>query len=82
MCRLSFSFFAFLVAAVAQAASIDVGNHLLLPNTAGQKIAIYVTGGDPIVSVDLLVQICDGGPELTNFSMPAGTDAPGVQSTR
>jgi hypothetical protein len=63
------------------ASSINVGSHSLLPNTAGQKIAIYVTGGDAIAAADLLIQIGDGGPERVNFPpLTAGIDAPGVQS--
>jgi hypothetical protein len=61
------------------ASSINVGNHSLLPNTPGQTIAIYVTGGDLIAAADLLIQIGDGGPERVNFPpLLAGTDAPGV----
>jgi hypothetical protein len=68
-----------LTASLTQAASIDVGNHQLLPNTPNQKIALYVTGGDAIAAADLLIQIGDGGPERVNFPpLTAGTDAPGV----
>jgi hypothetical protein len=68
-----------LTVASSEAATINVGNQLLLPNTPGQKIAIYVTGGDLIAAADLLIQIGDGGPERANFPpLLAGTDAPGV----
>jgi uncharacterized protein (DUF952 family) len=45
------------------AVAIDVGEHALLPNTPNQPIAIYVTGGDAVNGVDLVVQVADGGPE-------------------
>ena len=41
------------LAGVAQAAtSIVVGNHVLLPNTPGQVVQIFVTGGDQIQAKD------------------------------
>lgn len=50
--------FVLCLASVSQAAtSIVVGNHLLLPNTANQKIEILVTGGDQIQGVNLNAQI-------------------------
>ena len=40
--------------------AIDVGSHDLLPDTPGQTIEVYVTGGQPIVGTNLNVQIADG----------------------
>jgi len=80
MVKLKLVLICILSATSAQAASIDAGHHLLQPNTPGQKIAIYVTGGEEIASVDLYMQIGDGGPELVQLGLPAGEDAPGVQS--
>jgi PEP-CTERM motif len=41
---------------------INVGSHDLLPNVAGQEIAIFVSGGGQIHGVDFIVQIGNGGP--------------------
>jgi hypothetical protein len=55
-----------LAASPALAATIDVGVHQLLPNTAGQQIQIPV-GPDPgaapdqVLGVDFYVQVSDGG---------------------
>lgn len=40
---------------------IDVGSTTLAANTPGQKVPIYVRGGDAIIQVQLRVQIADGG---------------------
>ena len=46
------------LAGVAQAAtSIVVGNHVLLPNTPGQVVQIFVTGGDQIQGTNFRAQI-------------------------
>jgi hypothetical protein len=48
---------------IAQATPVVVvGNHTLLPNTAGQTIQINVTGGDPVSALIANFQIGDGGP--------------------
>lgn len=45
-------------ARICQAATqIDVGNHLLLPNTPNQVIQIFVTGGDQIEGMNFNAQI-------------------------
>jgi VCBS repeat-containing protein len=46
---------------------IDVGDHFLLPNTPGQQIQIYVTGGDEVQGLNFNVQVEDGGPELADY---------------
>ena len=46
------------------AATISVGDHILLPDTADQKIDIFVSGGDAVAGVELFFQIADGGPEV------------------
>jgi hypothetical protein len=51
-------------AQTAWAASIVVGNHNLLPNTPGQEIGIFITGGDPIQALNFRVLLGDGGPVL------------------
>lgn len=56
-----------LAAAPVLAATIDVGQHALIENTADQRIEICVIPGDPveeISNVDLFAQIADGGPEM------------------
>lgn len=46
------------VASVSNAAtSIIVGNHVLLPNTSGQVIQIFVSGGDQIQGMNFRAQI-------------------------
>lgn len=64
----------------SQAATIDVGNHLLMPNTPDQTISINVSGGDPVAGFNLFAQVGDGGPELSNFGHPAGNDGPSIAS--
>jgi hypothetical protein len=57
---------------VARAAStINVGNYLLLPNTAGQVVLIPVTGTDMAPGADLAVQVGDGGPPMGGTPGPA-----------
>ena len=65
-------------ASVGYSALIDVGNHNLLPNTPNQSIAIQVSGGELVAGADLFAQVGDGGPELINVGLPAGTDAPEI----
>ena len=49
-------------ASVARASLIiDVGDIRLLPGTPGQKVPIYVQGGDNVIQVQFKVQIADGG---------------------
>ncbi|MEM6312454.1 MAG: hypothetical protein AAF743_00085 [Planctomycetota bacterium] len=48
----------------------------LLPDTPGQQLEISVSGGEQVQGVDLYVQIGDGGPELSDFGVAAGTPAP------
>lgn len=43
---------------------ILVGDHALVGNQAGQKVLIYVSGGDAVEGLNLNVQIGDGGPPL------------------
>jgi len=64
----------------ALGATIDVGYHALLPNTSGQQIDILVAGGENVAGVDLFAQVGDGGPELVNVGLPAGTDGPELAS--
>lgn len=45
----------------SRAATITVGNRTLLPNTADQKIQIFVTGNESIAGEDFYAQIGDGG---------------------
>ncbi len=57
-------------------ATINVGHWILDPNTAGQEIELYVTGGDAVDGVDFFLQVADGGPEAPGGSIdgPAITD--------
>jgi hypothetical protein len=56
------------VASVSHAAtSIVVGNHVLLPNTPGQIVQIFVTGGDNIQGMNLNAQI---GADPENLVTP------------
>lgn len=51
-------------AQVAQAASIVVGTHTLLPNTPGQVIDIVGTGGEALGGMNFYASVGDGGPDL------------------
>lgn len=44
------------------APEIVVGTHTLEPNTPGQTISLYVTGGWPVQGLNFNLQIADGGP--------------------
>jgi hypothetical protein len=41
---------------------IVVGSHVLEPNTPGQTIPIYVSGGWPVQGLNFNIQVADGGP--------------------
>jgi len=41
---------------------IVVGTHVLEPDTPGQMIPIYVTGGWPVQGLNFDIQVADGGP--------------------
>ena len=41
---------------------IVVGTHVLEPNTPGQTIPIYVSGGWPVQGLNFNIQVADGGP--------------------
>jgi PEP-CTERM motif len=45
----------------ARGASVNVGNYLLLPNTANQVITIQVAGGEQVAGENFYAQIGDGG---------------------
>lgn len=68
------------VSSTIHAATVDVGTHILLADTPGQEIQFLVSGGESVAGVDLFLQVGDGGPELVNVGLPAGTDAPEVSS--
>lgn len=50
---------------VNAASFIDVGNHLLLPNTPNQKIELFVTGDAHVQAAQVYVQI---GIDPASFS--------------
>jgi hypothetical protein len=61
---------------------IDVGGHVLLPDTPGQTIELFVTGGDLVQGLNLYVQVADGyptgggvidGPNITGVDVVTGT---------
>jgi hypothetical protein len=56
---------------------IDVGDHNLLPDRAGQEVSIFVTGGMPIAGLSLNVQIADGFPDVPG-SLIDGPDITGI----
>ena len=73
---------AFLVCATTQAASVNVGNHVLLANTPNQTITVQITGGEQVAGEDFWAQIGDGGaynigsnskPSFTNVDIIGGT---------
>ena len=59
----------FLLGQMTFAASINVGNWTLAPNTPGQQIPITITGGEPVQGVVLNVQVADGYPDVIGSSI-------------
>jgi len=59
---------------------IQVGSHVLLPDTPGQQIEVWVSGGQLVQGLDFLIQVADGGPEAASagFVDPPGIDGPHV----
>ena len=55
---------------------IDVGDHVLLANTPGQSIAIFVSGGGAVEGLNLNVQIADGGTALAVYG--GSIDGPAI----
>ena len=57
--------------------SIEVGSHDLLPNTPGQTIEVFVTGGQAVETVNLNAQIADGfntdGPIIQSVDLVTAT---------
>jgi len=79
---LSAAALAFAACPLSWAANINVGTHVLLPNTANQVVTIHVTGGEQIAGEDFYAQIGDGGtylggsnvkPAFTNVDILGGT---------
>jgi hypothetical protein len=67
---------------VARAASVTVGNHLLMANTPNQTFTIQITGGEQVAGEDFFAQIGDGGmynsgvdtkPVFSNVDILSGT---------
>jgi hypothetical protein len=50
---------------LGEAAVIDVGVHVLLPNTAGQQIVLRVSGAEQVTGFNLRAQLGDGLGPLT-----------------
>lgn len=59
----------------ASAQNVDVGTIALLPDQAGQQVPLFVTGGELIEVVNLVVQIGDGstGPVIEALNVIDGT---------
>jgi hypothetical protein len=54
---------------------IAVGTHVVQPNTPGQTIPIYVSGGWPVQGLNFNIQVADGGPSAGGMlSAPVITD--------
>jgi VCBS repeat-containing protein len=66
------------VALSIDAPTITIGDHRLAPNTPNQQIEVYVSGGHAISGLNLFAQVGDGGPELAQYGLPAGTDGPAI----
>lgn len=61
--------------AATSAATIEVGNHVLLPNTPNQPIPIWVTGVEWAASLNFNVQMGDGlGPDHGGVAAPSITE--------
>ena len=69
-----------IVATASAEPVIDVGNHSLFPNMAGQEIQIFVTGGTPVQGLNFYIQVADGGPEAAALGLipPPGIDGPAI----
>jgi PEP-CTERM motif len=79
---LSTAAFVLAVAPYSWAASVNVGAHVLLPNTANQIVTIQLTGGESVAGEDFYAQIGDGGtflggsdvkPAFANVDILTGT---------
>lgn len=56
------------------ALEIDLGHQIVVPNMAGQKLAIYVTGGELVNGIVLSVAINGGGKDVGGTPGPVITD--------
>jgi hypothetical protein len=70
------------LSSTARAASVAVGNHLLMANTPNQTFTIQITGGEQVAGEDFFAQIGDGGaynngvnskPSFANVDIIGGT---------
>jgi len=62
--------FAWVLAAPLPAVAVpkvDVGTHYLQPDTPGQVVEIYVTGGDLVQGINFYVMVANGGPEMEEY---------------
>jgi len=59
---------------------VNIGTHELASDRAGQTIELFVSGGHAVSGLNLFLQVGDGGPELTDFGLPAGTDGPSISA--
>lgn len=62
---------------VLSSPAIAVGSHVLLPNTAGQVIQIYVIGEVAVQGLNFNIQVADGGPEAAAWG--GSIDGPEIQ---
>ncbi len=63
---------------VLDAPRLSVGEVLLQPNMPGQEVPVFVTGGHAVSGANFFLQIGDGGPELSEYGVPPGTDGPAI----
>jgi hypothetical protein len=74
-------FVALLLAAPALAGpDISVGTYSLWGGTPGHTIQVWITGDGNLAGLNLFAQVGDGGPELTSYGLPAGTDGPSISA--
>jgi hypothetical protein len=59
---------------VAQSALIKVGSHELLPNTANQRVQIFISGNDMINADNLAASVGTGN----QFNLPNDVDGPAI----
>ena len=57
------------------APTLDAGDHELAFNTSGQLVELFVTGGDLVDGLDLILEVGDGteGPLITSVDLKTGT---------
>ena len=69
--------------------TVVIGDHFIFYGTASTSIPIYITGGDPLVGMGLILEISEGGifqstpgPFITSINTSTGTIWSGNQDSQ